>query len=496
VTRGCRVFAVLSAIAAAPAAGAFGEDWVLAASAFAAGENAGGAEAAAAAFIPRVMLDFFSADMARAVQRDELDARKLYELRFSREKLFLELSGAVKTRDALALTRRTLKSRNKLREEEKKIAEVKKRIDDNSAEADKILAQKSGSAGRSEQIVLWKNDDTALFAPPENKTLETALMDEKINGLISGSIYTVDEYAAVTASLRTAPGGAPSAPITEIGRITEAAGIARRLAFSLMKDLLQTRPAHIAFDIPEKTAGLVISVDDMTFTSIPESVAVHDGVHSVVFSAPGYDTEALSADFETDKNYVIGVTMRKTALEKITLALRNAVSGSFLINAMGAGSTAEDNPSITINAVNFPIFGRFDVPEKPSSFFYLPLPDKGAMPQNWNINPKNRDIGARIELSRKIMYASYAALLVSVPAMIITLGEFEVRNKTVATWTYENKPPDDRITEIVDEQMSWYRASQVCTGITIGLGVNFAVQLAIYLIRASEALPEKARPAQ
>ncbi|MDR1786639.1 MAG: hypothetical protein LBR23_09310 [Spirochaetaceae bacterium] len=487
---------LLGALCGSPA---LGEDWVLAASAFVTGEGASNPAKAAATLIPQVMLDFFSTGIDRSILPDEAADRLLYGLRTKRQALFLDLSKAVKDRDKFVLGRPTPDSRKSLKTAEQKIADIKQSIQDNLAETDKLLAGDPDIKTGTETIALWKNDYSALYTPPADKTLGAALTADKISGLITGEIHGVDDFAVVSAALHVGPDGRASPGVTEVGRLSEASAIARRLAWGLFSELVKTRPAYLEFEIgPEHVrSNIVISVDDMTFSSVPDNVAVLGGIHSVSFASEGYRTESFSMNFEESKTYVIRAQMTEAAAESITLALKTPEAGSFYINATEGGTTTADSGVITVEVKNLPIFGRFDRTGGKSAYFYIPQASKktpASQQRSWVVNPKSKDVSAQIEFSRKIMYGSYAALIVSLPVLFYTMGEFEQRSYAYSLMAANN----DSITpetakKIVDEANLWYNLRNAGIGVTAVLGTNFLVQLIIYLVRANGALPEKAK---
>ena len=93
------------------------------------------------------------------------------------------------------------------------------------------------------------------------------------------------------------------------------------------------------------------------------------------------------------------------------------------------------------------------------------------------------DIGSGIEKKRKIMYNSYAALIVSLPASFILLGKYVDEYNS---WARGNNTADDL--------QKWNVARYAAAGVSIGLGVNFLVQLGIYLHSVNAVLPEQKLP--
>ena len=81
------------------------------------------------------------------------------------------------------------------------------------------------------------------------------------------------------------------------------------------------------------------------------------------------------------------------------------------------------------------------------------------------------------------MYNSYAALIVSLPASFILLGKYVDEYNS---WARGNNTADDL--------QKWNVARYAAAGVSIGLGVNFLVQLGIYLHSVNAVLPEQKLP--
>jgi hypothetical protein len=173
---------------------------------------------------------------------------------------------------------------------------------------------------------------------------------------------------------------------------------------------------------------------------------------------------------------------------------------------------ADENHSIVVEVRDTSIFGRFDHEEGNTSYFYIPtsarqhfsffsfpsvLPaaaaNSGSPASSWTINPKNKDISARIELSRKIMYASYAATITSLPVLFYALGEYTQYQNGWVLATVRGEKDQGKLDNLKAEAEKWQTINNVCIGVTSVLAVNFVVQLIIYLVQANGVIPEEAK---
>ena len=89
-------------------------------------------------------------------------------------------------------------------------------------------------------------------------------------------------------------------------------------------------------------------------------------------------------------------------------------------------------------------------------------------------------LASSIEKKRRIMYNSYAALILSLPAAFILVG----------------KEVDEYNSRVLgrnggDDLQNWQIAAYAASGVSIGLGINFLVQLGLYLHSVNSVLPER-----
>jgi hypothetical protein len=480
-------------------------DWVVGAEAFSVPRNAAQPVTAASRVIPQIMLDYFETNIARTIFTDELTERRYHELLTRRQALYLELSAAVQRRDKLIFDSSAGK-KSSLKTEEKTIAATKQKIQENLTETQKLLGGTviKNDEVHEEKIKLWKNDYKQLFALSADKKYEAALDAEKINGLVTGEMRLVGEYMAVTAVLHVYPGGKTAASITEVGKLSESAEIARRLAFSLLPHLVRTLPIRISFDIlPENVRkNVTVYVDEMVYTSIPDEITLQGGIHTVGIEAQGYKRESFTTDFAGDKTYVVHAQLNEEIIETIALSLKNQIKGTFYINSFEAKpDKTKSGASIVVEAKNSTVFGQFVHSNGTSSYFYISPVDStqrvmggvrfSTTAQAVTINPQNVDIGKKIETSRKIMYFSYTAAMISLPVLFYAIGEYtQYNNGSILAY---NRGDLARSEELRQEAEKWGTIQNVTIAVSATLTANFVVQLIFYLVQANKVLPEKAK---
>lgn len=89
------------------------------------------------------------------------------------------------------------------------------------------------------------------------------------------------------------------------------------------------------------------------------------------------------------------------------------------------------------------------------------------------------------------MYASYAALMVSLPVLFYSIGEYTQYNNG---WVLAHNRGDLQNSDVLKaETEKWQTINTISIGVSSALAVNFVVQLVIYLVQANKVLPEEAR---
>ncbi len=189
--------------------------------------------------LPTLILEKLDANIIRNVYPDENFERIQYDLKKERLSLFLQLSGLVKTKDSLILYDYSPSElKRKQKEQDKKIKEIKDKIDNNleklkkaekefELEAEKLsqdnFQQENDFAKfidivkhffsskdnlySKEDLQFYNND--GLYTIPsslegksyDSKEFENAMVNAKINTLLTGTITQISDYYSITVDL-------------------------------------------------------------------------------------------------------------------------------------------------------------------------------------------------------------------------------------------------------------------------------------------------------
>ncbi|MGP1457712.1 MAG: hypothetical protein ACTTKL_00130 [Treponema sp.] len=489
---------------------------------------------ASAAAIPSIMLEQITKNMNRMPRAQEQLDRKLYELQKERLSLFLQLSNEVRSRDSIFLNGYSKRKQDyEIKKQDAKIAEIQRKIDENLksaaeqeqffdtqikvdlerqqqiAEGDvvndeqkkenafivlfKDLAKKRKTPEPAlEEVVIYQNDFSKLFEAPEETRkkgyasfeFEKACVDGGIQGLLTGKITVYGAYFSAAVTLYEYPGAREIGHAVEVGGVDEISFLARRLASSLIPKISDSMPIEIRVAVkPEDAAAkTVLTVDDSVFRSLPETLTLGSGVHTLSFEAEGYASASTSYSFAGNRRFTVDIEMREKKDGAFTLALKKDFAGDLFAGGALAATLEPDErfASIKINDGN--ILGRFITEDGTGADYFIKeslLEDGAALV----LNAKPFDRNAYIEKRRKWMYSSYSALIVSLIPTFYCYG-----NYFSAASAY-NK----RYDYSYDEAVKWQTASRVTAGISIACGAFFAYELTRYLLAANTVLPAEAK---
>lgn len=525
-------FLVLLGISAfEPGLSVFGEDWVLAGQKFSFAQKGGESSASArlAEVLPQLILEQVAENSIRSVSAQEQLDRELYSLQTERLSLFLQLSKEYKTRDALLLSKNSVRELKKaVKSEEEKIEELEKKIDQNLSDTEKVREKFAGQVAFekgvspaegegngnekdagffenfrfpfarrrqgefervSENVVIYKNDPSVLFSVSDaageggiesfafNKEVSAA----KINALLTGKISLYGEYVSVTVQLYLFPGGNCQPAVTEVGNVNDLASIAQNLSRNLMPQIANSLPVRIKIEIepPEAAKTGIVSVDGVIVPA-KEDIVVDAGVHSITVSASGFEKQTVNYGFAGEDFFTVKTTLRPLVMGSLDICLKKMAKGVFYFNALNSSEVDGENLYASSTVNGRPILGVFENSEGETAFIYIP--EKLAKDENTltiNARPFNRE--ESIDRQRRRMYTAYSALICSLVPTFFTVGNFTAVNNSYSAGRAG-----------FDEVSKWQKYSYYSIGVSCAAGAWFAFEMVRYLFTANEVLPATA----
>lgn len=538
--RGAVRIAVLCILLAAVSAAGFAAEpkkWTLAAEAFSFTQKGAlpPSVKATANAMPSVILEQITRNMSRLPRGQEKLDRKLYDLQKARLALFLELSAAVKARDSVFLNGYSKrKMAEEIKKQDKKIAELQKKLNDNLKAAEKeeqrfeaeiaadrerekrlsagdvvtdeaakenliidifsdLVKKQKDEAPTLENIVIYQNDISSLYAaPPEvlakgyaSYEFEKSCVDAGIQGLITGKLTVYGTHISAAVTVYEYPGAKEICHAVEVSGIDDISVMARRLASSLVPKIADSMPVELHFSVTpmEAAAKAVMTIDDSVFRTVPEQLELNSGVHTVTFESDGYTSVSTSYLFTGNRIFSVAVKMEEKKDGAVRFALKNVFAGDLFANGVLAGTLSEEERFASVPLHNGNVLGRFistDGSIGADYFIDQALLEDGAL---LAVNAKPFDRSKYIEKRRKWMYASYSVLIVSLIPTFYTYGNYFASANAY----------NERYRIARNDVQKWQTASNVSLGVTLGCSAFFVYELVHYLVSANSVLPTEAR---
>lgn len=515
------------------------EDWILAAEKFTFSQTAvEPAIKAVAQTLPSLILEQMAENMVRFDTAQASMDKELYDLRSARLSLFLQLSKAIKSRDAVFLNNYSnFRLKSKVKTEEKKIAEIQKKISDNLETEKKIHSRympriekekerqrqiEEGAVISEEDsetaikklfkefipgneddervlrnVVFYQNDITKLFdaksdAGYDSYSFEKSCVSAKISGLLTGNITVYGSYISVAVTLYAFPGAKIIGTAMEVGNVDDLKLLSMGLARILTPKITDSMPVELEFEIdpPEASENLIVTVDDVVYRGIQESLICQSGIHRIMFSAPGFSEVSTSYAFIGNRKFHVKANLTKKDNGKANLIFYKNRIGDVFANGVFSGKLDEENITTSISIDGKHVLGHFiGIDGQGADFF---IPEKIVVEDAYlGINVKPFDRSKYIEKRRKLMYTSYSVLIVSLIPTFYCYG-----NSFATSRSYNINSSNNKLNYSIslEDAENWQLASNICVGISSACGVWFVYELVRYLQSANSVLPAKAKP--
>ncbi len=442
--------------------------------------------------MPELILEQLYGTKSRNIPSDEILNRNIDKLVKERLALFLELSGEVKKKDALIvkhLSEYQFKKQSDI--QDKKIEEIKHKIDLNLEKQDEVFKDYKNSQGDfaeknlvTEEFAFYKGESKELFSfsseidEPDFKSYKCSeeIVKAGINSLITGTIVTYGEYAAVSVEMFLYPGAVSCGVITEVGLLALPDEIAKNIAYRLVPIIENALPCEVQIKIyPEELKSKAkLTVDSTLYAKIPDKIILSTGVHNFSFECDGYKRENFSYGFGYEKKYLIELEFLPEDYMNTAILLKNPFETDIFYNGI---KSPDNQMNIKIN--NTGILGYAYSVNKNTVFFKIDDKDifNNAVFMA-DINDYN--IEDRIEKSRRLMYISYSALICSLPFLFYSYSNYTNYYKA-----YELGSASVSLNDIDKYKTMTY----VSGAISAACGIWFTVQLVLYLVNANKTLP-------
>ena len=430
--------------------------------------------------LPAMLNLFCTVPANRLVTPEEKKARRLLDYSAKKLALIRERASLIAERDGLYLAVMSEKEKAKRTAAiNKKIKTKETEIDKAQEKIDKLLKNTSFSA-ETFPVALWK-DGQQVFELPEHTGLAYAMKPENIDAVIDGSIRDLAGYMYVSVTLTTGLPGMPEYRFSEAGPYQSVEAVARSLAAQIVTAIKNTQPARVLLTVEPENAELYL--DNEQLHTDTKTIYLYEGSHRLEALAPGYEAAGKTIEAQTGKSYLLKIKLKKEKTVFVAFRFTEPAADVFLHTQYFAGTPFKtDIPAGKNTVVSFSYSDvKTYIVLRPKNFAR-----QGQTSYQLQASLNKERTKTKIDRRRNILYWSLGAFYVSLPIFMILQG---------VTADMYSAARDYRV-EVTEEVQQKYRALFISTavmqGLTIGLGINYVVQLGLYLHAADQSIPKEA----
>lgn len=431
--------------------------------------------------LPAMLNLFCAVPASRLITPQEKKARQLLDYAAKKLALIRERVSLIAERDALYLAvipekekmKRTVALNKKITAKEADIQKAQEKIDE-------LLTDTSFTA-ETLPVMIWK-DGKQVFELPEYANIPQTLKTENISAVINGSIEDLAGYMYVSIVLTTGLPGMPDYRFSEAGPYQSVESIARSLAAQIMTAIKNTQPAKVLVTVEPEDAEIHLDNDRLQVGNKP--IYVYEGSHRLEVIASGYDSAGKTIEAQAGKNYLLKIKLKKEKIISVGFRFIKPDADVFLHTQYFAGTPFQADVPAGKNTVLS--FSYDDVKSyillRPKNFA-----QQGQTTYQLQAALNKEKTKTLIDRRRNILYWSLGAFYVSLPIFMILQG---------LTADMASAAADSRLrvnAAVQNKYRALFISTAVMQGITIGLGINYVIQLGLYLYAADQSIPKEAR---
>jgi len=431
--------------------------------------------------LPAMLNLFCAVPASRLVTPEEKRARQLIDYAAKKLALIRERVSLIAERDSLYLA--VMSEKEKLRQTaafNKKITAKEADIQKAQEKIDKLLNDTSFTA-ETLPVMIWK-DGQQVFELPEYTNISQALKSENISAVIDGSIQDLSGYMYVSVVLTTGLPGMPDYRFSEAGPYQSIETIARSLAAQIMTAVKNSQPAKVVLTVEPEDAE--VYVDSEPLEAGKKSLYMYEGSHRLEVLAAGYDSAGKTIEVQAGQNYLLNIKLKKENLISVGFQFIKPDADVFLHTQYFAGTPFQtDVPAGKNTAISFSYKDvKTYIVLRPHDFMQ---PGQTTYQLQAMLNKEKTK--TLIDRRRNVLYWSLGAFYVSLPIFMILQG----LTADMASAAADSRLGSDAAVQ--NKYRALFISSAVMQGITIGLGINYVVQLGLYLYAADQSIPKEAR---
>lgn len=483
------------------------ENWTLGATQFTVEESPFTTEAEKSSLeivskqLPSLILDSLPMNLNRTVYPEEIFQRDLYKIEKDRQSLYTSLTNQIKTRDSLFLSYSGIELKSKIDNAKKNIETSVKKIEESKNAENELIKKFNIDKKKTSKIAtvtLYQNDSTKLFEYANSKSKDK-INSSSIHGFITGKIVPYGNYVKVESVLTLYPEGKILATVKEVGLISEVEFIAKSIMNQFLSSIINENLVQTDILIFPHEAGenAVVFIEDYVLRGKSVSTKFTPGQHSVRIESPGYETIYFSHNYLAGQNKTISINMKKVEEVESYFTVQGKNKSQFdLSSEIYLNSLFLGNNPISVLISDKTYIGEIVSNENQDNYSFFILKNgfnskslenqktengKNIVALQVDIPEAKENLSKRIDKSRKRMYWSYGGLILSLPLYYFAKGNYDLceeNSSVIASSTVQ----------------TWKTASDITMYTSIGAGVNFLVNLILYLVDANKVVPKTVEP--
>ena len=431
--------------------------------------------------LPTMLNLFCAVPTSRVVTPEEKKARQLIDYAAKKLVLIRERASLIAERDSLYLA--VISEKEKLKRTgalNKKITAKEVDIQKAQKKIDTLFADASFTA-ETLPVMIWK-DGKQVFELPEYANVPQTLKTENISAVINGSIQDLAGYMYVSVVLTTGLPGMPVYRFNEAGPYQAIETIARSLAAQIMAAVKNSQPAKVVLTVEPEDAQVYVDGEPLQMGKTP--FYIYEGSHRLEALAAGYDAAGKTIEAKAGESYLLKIKLKKENVISVGFQFIKPDADMFLHTQYFAGTPFQaDIPAGKNTAISFS-YGdvKTYVVLRPYDFT-----QQGQTTYQLQAELNKEKTKTLIDRRRNTLYWSLGAFYVALPIFMILQG----LTADMASAMSDSRLGSDAATQ--SKYRALFISTAVMQGITIGLGINYAVQLGLYLYAADQSIPKEAR---
>lgn len=426
--------------------------------------------------IPEMFLSYLEGKANRLESLSEKKMRALMKASSNKLKLIRERAKLIQEKDSLFLSIDSEKNKNaKLIKLEQKIKEKETEIEKANMDI-KIVDNKFYDVGIAKKVALWQGGKN-LYKRDEKSNLAYSLQKAGISAIVSGTLRDVSGYLVLKVRFETGLKGVPYHDFTEAGRYSDAENMVKNIATQIYTVIQNTKEIKVFLEVNPKNAKVYI--DNNIVEDFSKPITLREGQYTVEATCEDYSTSTKNIMLAEKNYYKLKINLKKENNALLAFNIEGKPDLFFKTRYYGSSPTQLKLPYQS-TVVEF---------EKDKVHTYVLL-DKDKIPinevaQNMVVRLNQKETKKLVERQRKVMYWSLGALYAILPAYLIVNGVYSDKalafNEGRLAQTQENAQNIKNLSV----------ANITLQSLSIVAGVNYFIQLIVYLVFSDRAIPRQ-----